>query len=215
MDRLPEDVLARRAALPTKPAEVTLRGERVVLRPIDLERDAEPLHAVSCGAPFELGGRRVEAYDPEEQIWQWMKGRPFASAVELRAYLEPFASAGDARLLTVLDRATGTPIGAAAFKANRPADLKLELGHVWYGPIAQGTGVASEATRLMCAHAFGLGYRRIEWKCDVRNDRSRRAALSWGFTFEGIHEAYGIVKDRSRDIARYRMLAHEWAGIQR
>ena len=63
----------------------------------------------------------------------------------------------------------------------------------------------------MLAHAFGLGYRRIEWKCDSLNGRSRRAAVSYGFTFEGIQQAHYIVKGRNRDTAWYRMLDHEWS----
>jgi RimJ/RimL family protein N-acetyltransferase len=62
----------------------------------------------------------------------------------------------------------------------------------------------------MLRHAFALGYRRVEWKCDTRNSRSRRAAAAYGFTFEGIQEAHMIVKDRNRDTAWFRMLAHEW-----
>ena len=68
-----------------------------------------------------------------------------------------------------------------------------------------------KATRLMLAHVFGLGYRRVEWKCDARNERSRRAALSYGFTFEGIQQYHYIVKGRSRDTAWYRMLDVEWS----
>lgn len=208
-DTLPDDVLARRAQLPTKPAPVTLTGDLVELRPIDVERDVAALHEVSSGRPFALGDRRVDAYDPDALIWVWMKGRP-RDVDELRAYLEPDANAPDLLMMTVRDRATNTPIGIACFMANRPGDLKIELGGIWYGPVAQGTGASREATMLMCAHAFGLGYRRVEWKCDARNERSRRAALSYGFSFEGIQEAHMIIKGRNRDTAWFRMLDREW-----
>jgi RimJ/RimL family protein N-acetyltransferase len=213
MDRLPDDVLARRAQLPRKPAAVVLTGEVIELRPFEVA-DCEPLHAVSCGEPFALGDRRVGAYDPDEVIWRWMKGSRFRDAAGLRAYMGPFADSDDTRVFTVVDRRTGTPVGSTSYMTNRPEDLKVELGHIWYGPIAQGSGTSREATRLMLAHAFGLGYRRIEWKCDALNERSRRAALSYGFTFEGIQQAHGIVKGRNRDTAWYRMLAHEWPAIQ-
>jgi len=209
---LPADVLARRDRLPRKPAPVVLSGERVELRPLDVARDIEPLHAVSNGHPFTLGDRHVEAYDPDPVIWRWMRGRTHRDAAELRAYLAPLAAVPDMLMMTVVDRPTATPIGVACFMANRPEDLKVELGHIWYGPIAQGTGASREATRLMLAHAFGLGYRRVEWKCDALNVRSRRAALSYGFTFEGVQEAHMIVKGRSRDTAWFRMLDTEWAA---
>jgi RimJ/RimL family protein N-acetyltransferase len=37
----------------------------------------------------------------------------------------------------------------------------------------------------MADHAFGLGYRRYEWKCDALNAPSGRAAERLGFTHEG------------------------------
>jgi RimJ/RimL family protein N-acetyltransferase len=210
IETLPDQVLARCTSLPRKPADVTLRGRVVELRPIDLDRDCGPLYEATSGAPFALGERRVDAYDPDELIWKWMRGGPHRDAGELRAYLEPDANAPDLRMLTVCDVASGAPIGVTCYLANRPGDLKIELGGIWYAPIAQRSGASREATHLMCAHAFGLGYRRVEWKCDSRNERSRRAALSYGFTFEGIQECHMIVKGRSRDTAWFRMLDREW-----
>lgn len=210
MQRLPDEVLARRERLPRKPAPVVLTGTKVELRPVDLARDLDALFAISNGEPYALGDRRVPAYDPEELIWRWMKGGPFRDKAGLRAYLAAQVEAPDMLPMTVHDRATGTPFGVAAFMANVPSDLKIELGSIWYGPIAQRTGASREATHLMCAHAFALGYRRVEWKCDTQNERSRRAALSYGFTFEGIQEAHMIVKGRNRDTAWFRMLDREW-----
>ena len=210
MQRLPDEVLARRERLPKKPAAVVLTGARVELRPLDLALDLDALHAISCGEPYTLGDRRVDAYDPDALIWRWMKGGPFRDKLALGDYLAAQVASADALPLAVHDRATDTPLGVAALMANAPADLKIELGSIWYGPIAQGTGASREATHLMCAHAFGLGYRRVEWKCDSNNERSRRAALSYGFTFEGIQQAHYIVKDRNRDTAWFRMLSDEW-----
>ena len=69
-----------------------------------------------------------------------------------------------------------------SYLAIRPAMRVLELGHIWYVPRAQGTGVNTEAVHLMLVEAFDvLGYRRVEWKCDSLNERSRRAALRLGF----------------------------------
>lgn len=211
-ERLPADVLALRERLPEKPAARVLTGSRVELRPIDFAADVDGLHAVSNGQPFELGDRRVGAYDPDALVWRWMRSEPFASAAELRAHLEAYAAGDDLAMLVVHDRATDHPLGVACFIANRPADLKIELGSIWYGPIAQGTGASREATQLMLAHAFALGYRRVEWKCDALNERSRRAALSYGFTFEGIQRAHMIVKGHSRDTAWFAMLIEDWTA---
>lgn len=212
MSELPAEVLARRDRLPLKPAPVVLTGALVELRPLELAADGDALHAVSSGAPFSLAGRSVAAYDPEERIWRWMSGGPFADAAALRGWLARLVAEPDALVFTV--RVAGTPVGVACYLANQPRHLKIELGAIWYGPIAQGTGVSAETAHLLAGHAFALGYRRVEWKCDAKNQRSRRAAVAYGFAFEGVQDAHYIVKGRSRDTAWYRMLDTEWATFR-
>jgi RimJ/RimL family protein N-acetyltransferase len=59
-----------------------------------------------------------------------------------------------------------------------------------------------------------LGNRRVEWKCDALNARSRGAAERLGFTFEGVFRQHMIIKGRNRDTAWYAMLDHEWPAIR-
>lgn len=212
-EQLPDDVLARRERLPVKPTEMMLTGTRVLLRPLELDRDVEALFAVSNGSPVVVGERHTAAYDADALIWRWMKAGPHADVAALRSYLGAQVAAVDMLPMVVLDRASSHPVGVAAFMSNAPGDLRIELGSIWYGPIAQGTGASREATRLMLEHVFGLGYRRVEWKCDTLNERSRRAAISYGFTFEGVQRSHYIVKGKNRDTAWYRMLDHEWRDI--
>jgi RimJ/RimL family protein N-acetyltransferase len=211
---LAEDVLQRRQQLPVKPAPVTLTGSIVELRPLDLDRDVPGLFARSNGRPARLGEREVGAYDAAALIWRYMSGGPFADAEGLAAWLRAQVEASNVLPLAVVERASGEPIGVATFMSNEPAHLKIELGSIWYSPLAQRTGANTEATYLMLRHAFALGYRRVEWKCDALNERSRRAALRMGFTFEGIQEAHYIVKGRNRDTAWFRMLDREWPAAR-
>jgi RimJ/RimL family protein N-acetyltransferase len=190
----PPEVLARRAQLPKKPAPVVVRGPRVTLEPLVLDRDVDALHAIS----------------QDEAIWRYMSGGPFASAGELRAWLAPQVAADDG--LPFVVRVGDQPAGVACLIANQPMHLKIELGSIWYGSAYQRSGISREATQLMLAHVFGLGYLRAEWKCDANNEPSRRAALSYGFVFEGIQDAHYIIKGSRRDTAWFRMLAHEWSG---
>ncbi|MCX5743468.1 MAG: GNAT family protein [Proteobacteria bacterium] len=194
---LPDDVLARRTQLPVKPAPVTLTGARVELRPLDLDADVAELHAISRGAANDV-------------MWTWMSAGPFADVAALRAWLAAQVAAPDGQPFVVRELATGRLVGVANMMANVPAHLKVELGAIWYPPSAQGRGLSAEATFLLCAHAFGLGYRRVEWKCDARNEPSRRAARAYGFTFEGIQDAHLIIRGGNRDTAWFRMLDTEW-----
>jgi RimJ/RimL family protein N-acetyltransferase len=67
----------------------------------------------------------------------------------------------------------------------------------------------------MMREAFDeLGYRRVEWKCDALNERSRAAALRLGFTFEGVFRKHMIVRGRSRDSAWFSLLDDEWPAAK-
>ena len=207
---LAPEVLARRVELPRKPAAVDLAGTHVTLRPLDLARDVGALHRASCGEALRVGDRSCDAYDADALVWRYMGAGPFADAEALGAVLREQLDSPDGTPLTVLDAATSTPVGVVNYLANHPEHLKIELGAIWYSPVVQRSSANAEATYLLLRHAFGLGYRRIEWKCDSKNERSRRAALRMGFVFEGIQQAHYIVKGRNRDTAWYRMLADEW-----
>jgi len=98
---------------------------------------------------------------------------------------------------------------------NFPNHLKVELGNIWYSPLVQRTKANLEATYLLLQHAFNLGYRRVEWKCDALNLRSRKAALRMGFKFEGIQESHFIIKGRNRDTAWFRILDSEWPEVEK
>jgi RimJ/RimL family protein N-acetyltransferase len=213
-ERLSDEQLRRAAALPLKPAAVVLDGRYVRLEPFDPGRDAEALHAVSNGAPVALGGRSVGAYDADALVWRYLFKGPFESAAELGAFLADIATTPNFLAFTAFAVSAARAVGFAAYTNNAPEHLKIELGHIWYSPVAQRTNANLEATFLMLGHAFNLGYRRVEWKCDVLNERSRRAALRMGFRFEGTQEAHFIIKGRNRDTAWFRMLDHEWPDVR-
>lgn len=212
--KLPEAVLIRRTQLPLKPEAITLTGQRVRLEPLVVERDAQPLFAASNGNPITIGEHTVGAYDADALVWRYMSGGPFATLDDFTASLHRQIDAPNALCWCVFDLASNRQIGVTNLMNNAPADLKIELGGIWYSPVMQRTGANTEATYLMLKHAFGLGYRRLEWKCHDQNERSRQSALRMGFTFEGIQESHMIVKDRNRDTAWFRMLDTEWPEVK-
>lgn len=211
---LAADVIACSTALPLKPAAVTLKGKHVKLVPIDLQRDNEALFAVSNGSPAELGARRIDTYDSDTLIWRYMSAGPFPTSCKLAAFLFAQERAENGLCFCVFDLASDRQIGVVNYLNNFPAHLKIELGNIWYSPLVQGTKANLEATYLLLQHAFDLGYRRVEWKCDSLNVRSRKAALRMGFKFEGIQESHFIIKGRNRDTAWFRILDSEWPQVQ-
>ncbi len=207
--------LDRAKTLPLKPDPVTLTGRFVQLVPLDVARDAEALYAVGNGQAIDLAGRTHPAYDADALIWRYLFFPPPPDLATFRAYLENQANGADRLCLCVVERESDRPVGVVNLMSSVPSFLRIELGGIWYSPVIQRTQVNLESTYLMLAHCFELGYRRVEWKCDSRNERSRRAALRMGFTFEGIQEQHMIVKGLNRDTAWFRMLDHEWPSIRR
>ncbi len=211
---LPALTLARRQALPVKMVPVRLLGKRVILEPLDVDRDSQELFSVSNGSPIHNDGFEISAYDADLAIWRYMPMGPFSEPAEFRRYLEGLVANQNGLALCVFDTERRTQVGVTTFMNNFPEHLKLELGSIWYSPVVQGKGANLEATYLMLEYAFSLGYRRVEWKCDALNERSRKAALRMGFKFEGVQQSHFIVKDKNRDTAWFRMLDSEWTEQQ-
>jgi RimJ/RimL family protein N-acetyltransferase len=211
---LSDDVLAKTTTLPKKPAAVSLTGQRVRLEPYNPLTHAEPLYRISNGEPIRIGEQEWAGYDPDEAIWRFMYAGPFSTLADFERYMQAQRDALDGTPLTVFSLALNHPIGVVNIMANYPGHLKIELGSIWYSPIAQRTGANTEATYLLLDYLFSLGYRRVEWKCNVLNERSYRAAEKMGFRFEGIQECHYIMKGRSRDTAWFRILESEWASVK-
>jgi RimJ/RimL family protein N-acetyltransferase len=92
----------------------------------------------------------------------------------------------------------------------------IEVGHVLYSPHLQRTPLGTETQYLLARYVFEtLGYRRYEWKCNALNAASRRAALRYGFVYEGTFRQHLIAKGRNRDNAWFSMLDSEWPARKR
>src|SRR6185436_11241996 len=107
---------------------------------------------------------------------------------------------------TILHVGTEAPAGYCSLMRIEPVHGVIEVGNILYLPSLQRTAGATEAMYLLGRYVFEeLGYRRYEWKCDALNEPSRRAALRYGFTFEGIFRQHMIIKGRNRDTAWFAM----------
>ena len=181
------------------PERVALSGALVRLEPLDPARHSESLFTSSHGA----GG------DPK--IWDHLAYGPFNGQAEFAAWLEERAASADPLFFAVVDIATDRALGMASYMRFEPQHGVIEIGHIWFAPALQRTRQATEAIFLLASNAFNaLGYRRLEWKCDALNEKSRRAAERFGFTYEGTFRQHMVVKDRNRDTAWFSMTDGEW-----
>ena len=113
-----------------------------------------------------------------------------------------------------MEVASGEAVGVASYLRITSDCGTIEVGHLNFSPRLQRTPAATEAMFLMMRHAFELGYRRYEWKCDSINEASRKAALRLGLSFEGIFRQATVRKGRNRDTAWYAAIDKEWPALR-
>jgi RimJ/RimL family protein N-acetyltransferase len=186
-----------------RPGRETLRGDHVAVRPLNAATDAEPLYAAS--------------HPPEGDpaIWTYLPDGPYASVAHLRRMLAWAQTCEDPLYFTLAPLPDERPAGVASYLRITPEYGVIEIGHIWFGKPMQRSVAATEAIYLLARHVFDdLGYRRLEWKCNALNARSRRAAERFGFTFEGVFRNHMVVKGRSRDTAWYAILDHAWPAVR-
>ena len=186
------------------PQRTDYKGRFLKLSPINPQADVLDLYEYSHGS------------HTQEQIWTYMSYGPFDNRHSMQSWLEDGAKSNDPLFFTVHHLESKRRVGMVSF-LNIVSDMRrLELGHIWYSPDSQRSNVNTEAMYLMLCEAFNrLKYRRVEWKCDSLNERSRSTAMRLGFKFEGIFRQHIIVKGRNRDTAWFSMLDSEWAAIKK
>jgi RimJ/RimL family protein N-acetyltransferase len=166
--------------------------------------------AVERLQPARHGASLWEAVRGHDQLWTYMAYGPFADEGAFADWLASRESLTDPYYYAVVAPA-GHTVGLATLMSVRPDMRVVEVGHILLSPVLQRTPLATEAQYLLARYAFEtLRYRRYEWKCDALNAASRRAALRFGFSFEGVFRDHMIVKGRSRDTAWFAMLEAEW-----
>jgi RimJ/RimL family protein N-acetyltransferase len=149
----------------------------------------------------------------DEAIWTYLMYGPYESVDGMRARLAEIDRIGDQLFFTVVR--DGEPQGIVSYLGIEPEHGTIEIGDIWFGTPLQRTTAATEAIFLLARHAFDdLGYRRLEWRCNALNAKSRRAAERFGFTFEGIFRNHMVVKGQSRDTAWYSIVDDEWPAIR-
>ncbi|MCA1554916.1 MAG: GNAT family N-acetyltransferase, partial [Chloroflexi bacterium] len=130
---------------------------------LNADADVDDLYDVS---------HRTEAF---KQLWRYLWNGPFASRDEMHRWLVSVQDGSDPMFYTVFSRALGRKVGMFSLLNIVPEMGRLEFGHIWYSPLVQRTKVNTEVTYLFLCHTFeDLRYRRVEWKCDNRNEPSKR-----------------------------------------
>ena len=187
--------------VPPLPSRVKMQGRFCRLEPIDPERHALSLY-------------NANALDAEGRNWTYLPYGPFDSLESYRAWIEDFCCSNDPLVYAIIDLTNGEAAGVASYMRIDPGNGSIEVGGINFSPLLQRKPAATEAMYLMMAHAFELGYRRYEWKCNALNAPSRAAAQRLGFSYEGIFRQAAVVKGRNRDTAWYAAIDREWPQLK-
>ncbi|MDE2486122.1 MAG: GNAT family N-acetyltransferase [Alphaproteobacteria bacterium] len=111
--------------------------------------------------------------------------------------------------------AEGRCVGVSSYLGVDGPNATVEIGGTYYAPEARGGPVNPAAKRLLLAHAFEAGSRRVQFKVDAINARSRAAVLKLGAVQEGILRQDRVCwTGRIRDTVYFSVLADEWPGVR-
>jgi N-acetyltransferase len=181
----------------------TFTGRLVRVEPLAAEHERGLIDA--AGDPEMFAWMPVDMASSRDALHEWLISS-LAAAREGSAV--PFA---------IVAADSNQVLGSTRFMELRFEHLRAEIGWTWVTRSAWSTGVNVETKLLLLEHAFErVGLRRVEFKTDARNERSRGALLALGAIFEGILRKHMVVRDNGeRDSAYYSVIDDEWPEVKR
>ncbi len=100
--------------------------------------------------------------------------------------------------------------GIIGFRDTDQMNLKTEIGY-WLSEPFQGKGIVSSAVKEIISFAFNyLEMNRLQIRCAVGNEKSKRIPQKLNFTFEGIERAGELLADGNfTDVEVYSLLSSD------
>ena len=184
------------------PSDVVLRGGHATLTPLLAAHGPALAEAVKDGELWRLWYTGVAA--PEDM----------AADIERRLGLK---ADGSCMPFTVIEQASGEPVGMTTYMNIDAATRRLEIGATWYRGRVQRTVINTECKRLLLGHAFEtLDCIAVEFRTHFFNSQSRRAIERLGAKLDGILRSHQRTADGSlRDTCVYSIVASEWPAVRR
>ncbi|MEU8170369.1 bifunctional pyridoxamine 5'-phosphate oxidase family protein/GNAT family N-acetyltransferase [Micromonospora sp. NPDC049004] len=181
---------------------VPLRGEHVLLEPLDLAH-ADDLHSATA----------------DDDVWRHLSvTRPTAPAGTADVVAAALAAQQRGERAPWVQRCarTGAVVGTTSYYEIDPERRSVAIGHTFLGRPWWRTGINTEAKLLLLGRAFDdLGAVRVAWHTDIRNARSQAAIERLGATREGVLRMHRQRPDGSwRDTVQYAMTVDEWPNAQ-
>lgn len=111
--------------------------------------------------------------------------------------------------------AGGEVVGLTTFYAIDRPNHVVEIGGTYYRPDVRGGVVNPASKRLMMTEAFEAGARRVVYRVDALNARSRAAVTKLGAVQEALLRQDRLTwTGRLRDTVIFSILADEWPAVR-
>ena len=180
---------------------VTLTGTNASLVP------ASQAHAVDLAAAAADGDLW--------KLWYTSVPNPTEMPQEIERRLK-LVTEGSMISFAVLDNKSRKAVGMTTFMNIDHALKRLEIGHTWYAPSVQRTGINTECKLMLLTHAFeDLNCIAVEFRTSFFNHQSRRAIERLGAKLDGILRNHRRHKNGTlHDTCVYSILAGEWPAVK-
>jgi len=180
------------------PENILLENERVLLRPLENED-------LNFLLPFA---------EQEPDLWSY-SAISAAGKQGMADYIEAALRERDLKKeypFIVFDKKTNMYAGSTRFYDINLFFKSTQLGYTWYGKKFQRTGLNRHCKLLLLGYAFEQwGMERVEFRADLRNERSVNAMKNIGCTVEGVLRSnMPVVDGRRRDSIVLSILKNEW-----
>jgi N-acetyltransferase len=171
-----------------------------------LERNGIELRLATPADALEL----FTALD-DDDCWAHVRGRPESEDDVVQTIIDATRMG---RWMWVV-RKDGAVVGTTSYLDVVPADERLEIGFTVYRPQDWATDVNPTCKLLLMEWAFTHGFGRVQFKTDIRNERSQAAISRLGATREGVLRRYQRRQDSTmRDTVMFSVLREEWPAVQ-
>jgi len=116
----------------------------------------------------------------------------------------------------IVQQSDGQPIGATRYMTIDSNNRSLEIGGSWLGTAWRRTPANTEAKYLLLRHAFEqLNCLRVQFRTDLRNERSQRAIERLGATREAVLRKHFIMPDGyQRSSVFYSVIDDDWQSVK-
>ena len=183
----------------------------IMVKPVLLTGDGVRLEPLSQDHAQGLYNRGRAATD-----WVHMPRSCFIDLADTRQWVDEALHAPAQLAFAIVESAKGKVVGSTRYLNIRPEHRSLEVGWTWLGQEWQRTGVNTKVKMLLLAHAFErLNCVRVEFKADLRNQRSQQALERIGATREGVLRNHMIVQgDYVRDSVYFSVIDKDWPAVK-